>query len=86
MARRKVTMDRVFEISSKILDEWRALDAELQLLALQRADEKLDELLRRYEDLQNRFANLITLGQDDAWRFFAESNGYHLPPDENPVE
>ena len=85
MARKKVTMDRVFETANQILDEMRILHAEFRLFSLKNPGEELNNLVERYQDLHNRFANLITLGQDDAWRFFALSNGFVFPPDEeNP--
>lgn len=82
--RRKLTMDRVFEVSAKVNDEWLAANRRLKQLSVDRND---DELKAIYDDLNQariKFANLITAAQDNNWRFMAEANGVILPPDQKP--
>ncbi len=77
MVRRRVTMDRVFEMSQKINKELQLLNSELQLYSLKHPTDELKKLLERYNKLQNDHANLITLGHPDSWRVMAEGNGFH---------
>jgi hypothetical protein len=77
MARRKLTMDRVFEVVEKLNNDWLELNDELRIMSLK--DPSLQDLYKRYSELKNKFANIITLAQDDSWRIMAEGNGIKLP-------
>lgn len=88
MARKKLTMDRVLEVADQTLSDMRILYAELRLFSLRKPDDELENLVKRFGELKNRWANLLTLGHGGAWRFFAESNGVRLPDEDeqNPDE
>jgi hypothetical protein len=73
-------MDRIFEMVNQINSDWTVINDELRQIALRQKE--MRGLSIRYDELREQFANIITLGQDDAWRFFAEANGIDLPEDE----
>lgn len=79
-------MDRVFERVNSLNAEWMALNSELQTLALIHPDKRIRDLYERFHTLRGQFANIITLGQNDAWRYMAVGNGFDLPEGEGPGE
>jgi len=82
--RRKLTMDRVFEVSANVNDEWLAANHKLKQLSVDRNDDELKAIYDNLNQARIKFANLITAAQDDNWRFIAEANGVILPPDQKP--
>jgi hypothetical protein len=75
-------MDRVGEITRHINNDWTELNDLLLLQALKLNSDDLKDLHKRFDILRCEFANLISLGQEETWTFFAESNGVHLPEDD----
>lgn len=75
-------MDRVGEITRQINDDWTEFNEELQRLGLVLKSDEIKDLHKKLDALRCQYANLIALGQEETWPFFAESNGVVLPDDE----
>ncbi len=76
-----LTMDRIFERAEKINKEW--IEFNQWLNELYQTGEIPEEIYESSEKLRSQYVDMITLGQDNAWRIIAREDGLTLPDDED---